>query len=50
MRACFSLPIFLLSWRERWERRQEKQLSPTIPFRKFRFKPNQMMAPALGRS
>lgn len=57
MHAQFPLPVlvcfffnffFLLSWRERWEQSQEKQISPTIPFRKFHFKPNQMMAPALG--
>lgn len=47
MHAHFSL-FFLLSWREQWEQSQEKQISPTIPFRKFHFKPNQMMAPALG--
>lgn len=45
----FSFTFFLLlSWREEREQSQEKQISPTIPFRKFHFKPNQMMAAALG--
>lgn len=44
---CFFVVFFLLSWREQRDRSQEKQISPTIPFRKFHFKPNQMMAAAL---
>lgn len=51
--AHFSLLLFfffflLLSWQEQREQSQEKQISSTIPFRKFHFKPNQMMAAALG--